>query len=178
MRYRVYWAVMSGLLLVFQTGYGANDGPHNVLPIPQLKNAPSRQEKPDLVVRSLSVRERGRCEPGRTVITFEVVVANMGKAPALVTTGSPMVVRVIDKHNNGWGGKTELKEQIPPGGSVTVAVQVAFFQSDPAHMAARVLHPFTAFVAPAGQMEGAHKDNNAPPPVNVSLWEYCSGRNP
>jgi hypothetical protein len=129
------------------------------------------QGKPDLVIRNFGLKSWGKCEPGNTIFTFQVTIANIGSAnsPAIPAKA---LVQTLDQHGNGWGNGA-IVGAIPAGGSETVLVSVAYLQSDPNHMTAAAPHPFKAIADPLHLVDEANEGNNESSVINVDPRRIC-----
>ncbi len=133
----------------------------------QGKGSPQKT-KPDLAIRSFQIKELGKCEDGKPIVTFAVEVANLGSAASPRST-----VEVKDQHSysTGWGASVAL-DPIAPGASRTVLVPV-IYQSIILHISSSGSHPFKAKVDPANAVPEIDKGNNESAVVNVDIGAIC-----
>ena len=136
-----------------------------------LKCQTEPQGKPDLVIRNFGLKSWGKCEPGNTLFTFQVTIANIGAADSPAIAGKALV-QTMDQHGNGWGNGA-IVGAIPAGGSQTVLVNVAYLQSDPNHMTAAAPHPFKAIADPLHLVDEANEGNNESAVINVDPRRIC-----
>lgn len=132
--------------------------------------------KPDLAIRKFRLKTYGKCKPRQAVLTFEVVVANIGNAPASLSGGA--IVKVAEKNGAGpWAGGAPLKHPIPPGGKVRLSVPVYYLQSDPGHMVSGAPHRFRAEADPLKRIAEKNENNNHSAIVVVKAPPKCQNAN-
>lgn len=137
--------------------------------------APGRPRKPDLVIRSFGLKRWGACKPHSAVMTFEVTVANIGKAPSpsSASLGDKALVQVMENSGSGPWGNGAMLPAIPPGGSATVQVPVYYLMANPGHMTADAPHKFSAVADPLRLVAEQDEYNNRSKPIQTGAPKGC-----